>query len=594
MSIDALSIAGPAGFDIQGGTVINNGQMYLGGAIFLTNSRIPVNATVSAGVFTGTGTLYVKNNVFLNHPMTQGALIVGWGEGEYKENGTCYINSALNLSGNALITQNCALKGTGSLVGSLTISGLLAPGANSPLRGTLSTNGSASFSSSGVWQVDIINGQANKWDLTGGGITVSPGGSIKVNYLDTFTADSRFLIATLPTAVTGNFTITSNLPAVNFTLVYEPVVTEQLGLGGVNVYLQTSGVNPSTLPITPNEQIVLSTLEALNQNTNACLQSKIDQIFALNSTKQLAKTLSQLQSSEFKAQQVSIEELIFVMNDDLKNYQYVKHDGYRGFVSAGLNYQKQWGYSEYPGFLSRGVYEFAGLTYGKNRYQALLALASTQSWIRFNQEHSKGSNLSGNLFVGLAGFLDRFKFGLDLMGGCHHLTQTRHIDQFSLVAKNSQNLWNFKSMLHGEYFKSFKHFDFNVYDDLSYYYGKQLGSTEHGATCLDLKVQASTRHVIRNAFGFKTVYGQKRSLKPYVDVAYVYENRFGGKTYTESFVNTTPKMRVKGYPFTHNLGKLNCGFEGKKNDFNYQLNFAGLYGRHYIEQGFSFTLERKY
>lgn len=100
--------------------------------------------------------------------------------------------------------------------------------------------------------------------------------------------------------------------------------------------------------------------------------------------------------------------------------------------------------------------------------------------------------------------------------------------------------------------------------------------------------------VIRNAVGVKGIYGKSRTLKPYVDLAYVYEERFSGLNGHESFVDTNQSMSVRGYPFTHNLAKLNVGFTGSKKDTSYQINIQGLYGHHRLEQTISLKLDRKF
>jgi hypothetical protein len=301
-----------------------------------------------------------------------------------------------------------------------------------------------------------------------------------------------------------------------------------------------------------------------------------------------------MQSSELKALQVSIEEVLFQINDDLKMYQYDFHKGYRPFVGAALNYQKQTAYNQYPGFLTTTEYEYTGLTYGKDFWQILGAIASTQARIDYKKVGSKGSNVSGNVFFGFSAKHNRWLFGFDSMGGYNRIHTHRDIDYYDLKAKSSHNMWNFKTMFHSEYLKTFKSCQFSVYDDLTYYYGKELGYTEYGASCLSLDVEASSRNILRNALGVKGLFMTDKNTRPYLDLAYVYEDRLSGLTYSESFVNTTSVMKVRGYPFTHNLAKLNFGLMRAFDQTMFQLNFSGLYGHHYFEQAISLALSKKF
>lgn len=581
MSFDQLTV--------NSGTIVNEGVLQ--GVL-----------DIKGGTITGDGTLSCAY-VVVTEPGYVHQKTVNFYENYYSE--AFLINNGTIVAENILVTGTNTLSGEGSLSGTLTVSsgGIVYPGngiteLQPPYSGTLTLNGNCEFNAGGILKVDISNSSVNSLNISSGTLTLQPGAILYAHLYDSYSKPQNLVIAELASLPSGNFTVESDQALIGYTVTVEDQLPTQ------NMFSWQAGppyylvLNVSRNPFTvlggnPNQEQVEMALDNLFGNTSDCLQKKMDGIISDNSSEALS-IFDQMQNSELKGQQVTIEELFFAVNDQFKPYLYEKHQGLRPFVLAGYNYQQQQQFYQYFGYDSISEYEFLGLTYGYDKLQFFGALGSMQSKTRIKKKNSRAKATSANGAFGIGFFSHRFNYGFDVLGGCYWLNTKRGIQSYDLKAKSSHKLWNFKSSLHGEYVKPCDHWDFHIYDDVTYYVGHESAFKESGAECLSLDVDASNRQVIRNAFGLKGVFLKSENVHPYIDLAYVYEDRLSGKYYYTRFKNTSPVMKIEGVAMTKNFAKLNFGLSGLKNSTYYQFNFAGLYGQRYFEQEFSISLDHKF
>lgn len=570
----ALGVCGPAFLDMHSGGILNEGVLTIGGTLF-------------DGSVTGGGTIQVFE-VFKNQaPFSQGFIQVGYNDIP----GVWNLQSQAEAARGSLILAGSRLAGTGSLSGSLSVKGIVAPGVYDDIlgyyQGRLNLLGQTHFAPQSLFLVDIANGQSNRLDMTQQ-LTIDPSSNLAAHVYTFFTQPFSCTVTHLQGGtINGLFALQKDQPLISYQL------NKIIGLQDQSLVLQVSQGPFADVFSESNLKAIGKVLDQLNQKTNDCLQSKIDAL-RLDGYNTIYEAVKELDPSEFYGMQMSLEELIFTINDEYKNFLYQKTPSIKPFIGAGINYQRLKPHHEKPGYVTRSIYEYIGLTYGQSDWKTLAALGSLQSWTHFKKEPSLGSDVGGFAALGAAYFKNRWEVGFDSLGGYYHLNTQRDLNFYALKAKASHNMWNIKGMLHAAYNKTFQTSRLKIYDDLIYYYGNEGSFQETGANCLDLEVSSKHRQVLRNAFGLKGIFLTDEKVNPYIDVAYVWEDRFASQNYSSRFTNTSPSMTTSGMRMPPNLCKLNLGLETIKNKTKLIINISGLYGTDYLQQDVSFSLETKF
>jgi hypothetical protein len=308
----------------------------------------------------------------------------------------------------------------------------------------------------------------------------------------------------------------------------------------------------------------------------------------------LYNLLTQLEPSEFKGQQIALEEMTFVMNDDLLDTLYTPNLGFRTFVKGGFEYQKQGSYNQYTGYSTNAFYEFLGMSYGQKHYQLMGALGAEQVWTFYKKTPSHSSSQSILASLGAVGLLNRWNIGGDLFFGYHFINTSRTIDYFQLKAHSSHGAYSLKSQVRGSYTKPFNTCQLLPYDEIAFLYTQEGSFQETGASCLSLEVLASKRQVLRNTLGMKFIGLTHDDIQSYIDLSYVYEQRWQGQKYSAFFINTDVPMNVEGIGMSHNFIKFIAGLNGKIKSWDWGIRLNGQYGRHFTETGVSGQIDRRF
>lgn len=382
-------------------------------------------------------------------------------------------------------------------------------------------------------------------------------------------------------------------------------------IGGKLLALVSSDISFYSLATTPNNKAVAGALDVLDNTstpqaygktfnftnststTSTCLQEDIlELVFLPQST--LNVVLDQLEPSEFKDQQIVMEEMIFNINDEASELLYTPHRGYRPFIFGGYNYLHQGSYSQYAGYRSRAGYEMAGFSYGTSKWQVLASLGALQTSTLYREvpSHSSSGSIIAN--VGSAGFSGRWSFGLDGLFSYDYLHTKRKIDFYNLKAYSSHNGLHLKGQFHGSYLKKYSDFSLKPYDDLAYLYGYEGSYTEYGAACLNLHLASSHRNMIRNTLGLRFELVHNEHVRPFIDASYVFEYRFNGRHYNAYFAGTSEDMRVQGLNPPKNMGKLLFGVTGSFGLWDYQLKVTAQAGHRFYDLGAAAYLDRRF
>jgi hypothetical protein len=390
--------------------------------------------------------------------------------------------------------------------------------------------------------------------------------------------------------ITGTFTLEGYQPLLDLGLKY---------VDGKGIILGVSTLPFTTQARTPNQFQVALALDALNGNTNSCLQDKIEQMQLLTEAP-LQSVLDTLDPSELKGHQIVLEEMTFVMNDEFSTQLYKHHKGLRPFALFGYEYLSQKSYSQFAGYHSNAGFELLGLSYGFDSCQVAASLGSLQASTKYHYAPSISKSTSIIGAAGLSGFKKRFSFGIDALFGYHFISNRRTIGYFDLKSRSNHGGYSLKTELNSAYTKAWSQVALTPYEKLGYYYGYENSFKEHGGECLSLNVQSSHSSVLRNTLGFQVETNIKKPLNrhlhviPYLDVSWVWQNNFADEIYKSQFINTSPTMTIEGIGLTRNFGKVLAGLTIKSCKWSSKVGYNGMWGKRFSEQGASITFDRKF
>lgn len=581
-------------------------QLTNNGSIFLGN-----NSELIYGSVSGLGEIWTQGTVHFHTPITQNRVVVGQSY-SWPDVGNAvseaYLTSIINAP--VVVTGSGSLISLGTVSGSLTLEakGLFTPGGYTDPTNDAKVVGQLRLKADSTTRMDFgLDG--NDKILVYDGDVILGDGSSKANlslFADPtrrYRKGERFVLmelAGLPNSqaeslgaagvIQGEFNLIKAQPLLFFNLSYEPpeAPTQLVLTGGYAPFTEFAN--------TPNQVAVATLLDALAENpdTNICMKDKIGEMQFQIFVAPVDAALSTMESSEFKGQQVVLEELSFIINDELSEALYHQHKGYKAFVAAGYENVRQDGYSQYSGYKSNAFYQLGGFTYGYTETQMMLALGALETKTTYTAQPAKSSSSSVLAAFGASHNQTRWSYGIDGLFGYHYFKTSRTIDLFNLNARSIHSGFSAKVQGRGSYKTSYKNAYALVYDDVGFYYGYENKYSEEGAECLSLAVNASHRSMVRNTLGFKVASTMSQVVRPYIDVAYVYEKRFTGRSYIQSFVGSPGSMHVEGIEMPLNYGKLQCGVEGTKGKWDYKFNFLGMWSKGFQEAGGSVHLERKF
>jgi hypothetical protein len=601
--------------DISGGTIYSVPQSVFSMVpIHMSGGYITMDGLMSCrdgslfegGTLEGTGSLLTSGTCYIESPIKLGTITAGLEVGfPYVEGdafispsfSTLYVNSIADADVD--ITNDSILYGTGAVTGTVHLyePSSFSPGNGTPSIGDFSIGGNFIMDNNTVLNLDFSSSDHDIVYLSGD-LILNDGAILSLNTPPGFVPKPGYLLISQQAA--GLNLLRSGIISGSFTEVRGDPNLLALGIhyGAAGVWLgDIAGGDLLPYAKTPNQRAVASNLDALNGQTNPCLQEEIDAMFDL-SEPDLDSLLNQLEPSELKGHQIALEEINFVINDELNDLLYSHYQGFKGFIFGGFERLSQNGYGQYAGYRTQGGFEMIGFTYGKDKCQAIASVGSIQARTEFKKAnaHATSTSVLGNL--GISGSESRWMFGVDGLFSYNYLTTKRRIyipnTIFDSKATSSHQGYNLKANGLISYSKTFTNLLLRPYESFSYMLTHENRFKEHGADCLDLTISSENRNTLRNDLGIHSETCLSESIKPFVDLGWIYEYRFGGQKYKTAFVDTSPTMSISGLTPTKNYVKVALGLSGSKNKWHYNFKLNGQYGKRFSESGVNLSIDRKF
>jgi hypothetical protein len=615
---------GPCNLKMSGGSITNNGVIFLAeefvstylynmpptGGYYLNNANIQYNGSpcyIDSGVLIGTGEIILSGTAFFDMPITQGTVTVGYA---FSPSG----NSYAKLYNDSLLNSNIIVTGSGSLFSIGTISGdvhvlshgQLNPGGLIDPIEPFSIVGNLTLDEASVTNMDFGIEGNDKIFIHSGNLNLINHPTLNLNIIGTPPFQDEYVLfellpgedSVLKTSwdgkskktnllanglINGTFKVIGNPPLIEYCVQYR---NNQVTL------------NAGTLPFTTvsqnfNQQQVALALEALIAEGASCSQTSICDIQVLDAY-QLYNLLDELEPSEYKGQQLAFEELVFVINDSASDQLYNYFEGSKPFIDLGYEHLSQKNQSYHSGYKTDAGYELLGLTYGRNNWQILLGAGALQTSTNYKLTPSKSSSNSVIGVAGVAGFNKGLSYGIDALFGYHFLKTKRTIDYFGYTPQSSHESYDAKAQGRIQYEKKFNHVFLVPHEEFAYLFNHENSFNEQGAGCYSIIAKASNQNVIRNTIGFKIKSATHKNVKPFIDLSYVYEDRFGGFYYHQHFKESSFRFKTKGIVPTKNYFKFNAGFNILADLWDVDLQINGQYGKRFSETGVNLQIDRRF
>lgn len=606
LSLDAASLLRSNSLTITSGQLISSGNIesssfILNSGTAVNNGSMSFNTTkILGGALSGSGVLLLKGTSNLLAPIEQSYVNINPSKSTTPSTQTSLLSGSLNL-------QNGILYTSGTIEGDIIVqaSAVISPAfqddafnslspatpAVAYLKGSLTLNSGAQalfYIRDANYSQFIVDDNSNVIFSSGTPSVISIDSNItpikgQVYKLIDFQNLGASLETTL-SAISGTPSVLSNIQGADFTLVPGP---SYLGVAATyNSFLSQV--------TTPNQQVVANTLMSLNGATSPCLQEKINVLVGVTSPQITQETLNVMTPSAFKGQQFILEEMTFIVNDEISNQTNSHIQGRRAFLAAGFERLSQNSFYQYAGFTSYAGYQLLGLTSGYKNWQITGAAGALETTTDYKSVTAHSSSTSVLASLAASYFKSGWTLGIDGLFGYHFLTTKRDLNLYYLKAKSNHDEYSLKAQAHLGYTKKWNHSSFSIYDEIGYLWSHENGYTEKNAECLNLKVKSSDRDLLRNTVGFKLKNLRSCYMQPYIDLAYVWEDRYKGLSYICSFVDTTQEMNIQGLIPTKNYGKGQLGVEGSSDKWSYRVNSQAMVGKHFWEIGLNAYVARKF
>ncbi len=539
-----------------------------------------------AGTLTGTGVLIKEGDasLTLSGSVSQSMTLVNLGE--LNVNGT--------LTSSVLVASSAMVGGTGTVVGSITNQGKVAPG-NS--IGTLTVQGDYLQAASSTLEIEI-SPMASSLLQVSGNVTLQPGTVLEiVPEAGVYKDGTIYTFLTTGGAVSGQFSeivVPFTCLSGSSALVYSPD----------RIQLILCIAPFSQLVAKGNAGAVASVLDKLT-NPSPDLQRIIGRLQLLSREK-LASALNQMQPSLFKAttilQQNAVTLASLCISQRLQNnYLPCKDPDQKPahFWIAPLfeqSYQQKKG--EELGWQGQTEMILAGGDYGWGEtFYAGAALGYAANQIHWKDVKSKGHFQSylGQLY---GSWVSRSVYiNTILSAGSNHLSESRNIQfpGFNRTARHHQNAPFVQADAEVGGLLTLGRGQIRPFGNLSYLYIDEKSYSERGANSLNLEVKDCKNQFLRSELGINfsgCFTAQNSRWIPEVKCSWVRENRLENKKFTARFRGTTPYFTVKGLYPSRNLLSLGAALTFQKllGLKSVSLFYSSQMAHRYFDQSFSFLI----
>jgi fibronectin-binding autotransporter adhesin len=609
----ALSSTGTA-LTMQGGaTTTGDIQLLAGDVVFdATNDGTATINHISLGGANRTFTIGDGSAAYdmqLDGSTSTGGGLIKEGTGTLLLAGTHTLagsNSAVNggrlavsgtLTCNTLaVASGALLTGTGTINADMTLSGDLRPGAS---IGTIYLIGNQVFGSSSIVQIEFDTTQTDIIDITGN-LTIQPGATLQLiptpaNYPNDFV----YTPITTTGVITGNFSqVTSSYPL--FTGVAKNV--------GNAIILEAQRLPFTALVPTGNAGAVATYLDTLNPSFGSDLYSVLTILEQTPSAAALTVDLLQMQPSMLKGLALSQENNGFriqsLIQRRLENSYQITCNHPCTFITdvwgdmSGDVYAQHSIESE-PGFRSQTAEGVAGVNF---RFCDLLFGAAAgygSSSLLWKTTEGKIRSEYGSLY---ASWKPNYFFVEAITtAALSHYKESRaiHFSTIDRQAHASFKGWSMTNDLMVGAYLPIAGFDLLTYISMNYTYLFQNRFRESGAESLNLIVNSSSYHIIRNEGSLtlsKSFDIRDSQIIINGKCAYIREQRFKGDSYRAKFIDTKGGFTVKGMNPSRNIFSpgLTVTFAQKPTCWYGSLSYNAEIAPHLFDQNISLQFDYKF
>lgn len=589
---DSLSKLGPFQLVMQDGTISNDGLLSLD-LLINTGSwqRELAHSTISGGAINGIGQMWISGNASLQTQITQGQLVVGQGVslGDLITPEITY--GSLNLQDGVvdapcIVSQEAIIQGSGTLTQQATIYGLLYPGSDAQALGVIYAAQDVNFEQATSGLGVHINNENVGLLSVAGTINFDPE---SVVYLKSIQNPSRGYRQYILTEAAGSNGI---LPSViNQTTNTSPYLLQYVGN---NLVLDMTF--PSSIPLPPSYirnpsiKAMVETLNTLDGQCPQALQSIIDTIIDLPEN-QMYQVVAELLPYLKKAQ-VVFEKLDLTIGELLRNQLYKKESGPSFFAKVGFDSMHQKKYPYYVGYNSNSYYELFGMTFGPKKIRGQLSMGFGQIFMHTVPNNEGGTAHAIYLNAGWASHFNRLSVGIDMLGSFGRMKAWRHINYFSLKAKDKRNLWNVSYMGKGELHVVRSPFLWDLYLEAGQNFGKENPYLETGAPGADLFVCKEKINAFRGCLGLKIGTPTQKPFSCFIDAAYVFDSySWNSRYYDTAFEGTNVFTKITDFFPPHNLTRIQAGLSTHYKRWGVDLSYISLFGKKFSEHTASIDLK---
>lgn len=299
----------------------------------------------------------------------------------------------------------------------------------------------------------------------------------------------------------------------------------------------------------------------------------------------------------FKVVQYSLEKQDLLLHKEVENELYQKENKSSVFTLLGYDNLTQKSSNPAKGYNGYNVdtpYQMIGFNQKYGDLKIIETLSVSESYMQLNPAHAKADFVTVWTDIGAAYVTNAWQVGFDGQFGYSFLDTKRHIDSLDLNATSHHGAWNISGLLRGAYDIVRDNSCITLYDNLSYIYGSENNYTEKGALGANLSVKDEHISAIRNQVGFKVKNPISRYVHMLFDGAWLYEKYFNSQNYSASLEGTSVYGTFGQKIPTKNYARFQAGLVFRKNCFDVELMYMGLYGRHFAESSGSIKFGYKY
>jgi hypothetical protein len=605
--IDPTSYLGPCQFNMDNYEfiIINDGQFETGN---LFSGKLKIgDHFYRAGSITGTGSMYILGTVHVGIPITQNQITVGYSNyvDDYFKGGLA-VSDTVTLTGtlSLLGEKQAKLIGTGSILADVySYKGFLSPAGRNLPKG-MDITGNVTFDDKTTLYIEFDELGNDKLSIVDHDMSIQSGCILQARALSSFPQTLEYqiieMIGSTPGLVTGNFDyVTKSHALIDF-----KVINKNNG-----IFLEATNKNFASFATTPNQLQVANALDALNnasiilpfmlgddQQTvisNTCINEDIQTMQLMNEY-DLSAVYQTMDVSQYKNQQIIFEEMTCTINDELNRHLYNPKDKDILSLNGGYQYINQNSYGQYTGISSKNPYVYISGIKNFSSLKAMLSLGGYQSYSTYKNFPSSTSANSAFISLGAAKIQKRWSVGVDGLYSSNFISSKRTVLTFNQSPKTNHRGYSAKANIDIRYRYNIRDLELLPYEDLSYVYTHENKFQEHSGSCLSFKVKSSNRQMIRNALGIQLSHNTDL-LNQYIDLSYIFEHRFDGKSYRCDFIQTEgAPMTLQGLTPVQNFVKGVLGVKGYLKGWNVGMSVNGQYGNRYRQAGIQGSIDKKF